>query len=79
MPEHYEGEGCISMARPENPVAPEPKELVLYVFENKKDCVDQAVRFADGDDTLPMPIRLQLSDSVAEAYICRERPNELVE
>jgi hypothetical protein len=73
IPEQYagDGEGCIAMPVPESPVPIKPKEIVLNFYSTKKDCLDQAVRFADRVEVLPPEVTLMLSDSVAESYICR--------
>jgi len=53
------------------------KRIVLNVYRGdagRKECVDQAVRFADHVDPLPKDIALRIANGTPMTYICKEQP-----
>ena len=77
MPDGFDKDICIVGAQPELPSESVGKTIVLNVYRGdtaKKDCVDQAVRYADNVDFLPLDIGLQIAEGTPMTYTCRGVP-----
>lgn len=73
MPDLLDGM-CIHGAEVEELGDPVTKDIVLNVYNGssaRKDCYDQAVRYAENIEPLPPGIILQIADGEPMTYTCR--------